>query len=122
LPYVDFEIANRRIIANYYLEHINNSKIILPNAGLIDEHVWHLFVIRTKNRDRLNKYLSDNGIQTIIHYPIPPHKQKCFSVYNSLKLPITEMIHNEVISLPISPFQKQEDVEKVVEIINKYND
>ncbi len=120
LPYVDAEIANRRAVANYYLEHIKNPKIILPNTGLGDEHVWHLFVIRTKNRDGLQKYLSHNGIQTLIHYPIPPHKQECYKDFINLSLPNTELMHKEMLSLPISPVMKNEEVQKVVKVINNF--
>ena len=120
LPYVDAEIAKRREVANYYLEHIKNTKIILPNTGLEDEHVWHLFVIRTKNRNKLHKYLMDNGVQTLIHYPIPPHHQKCYVDFNFKSLPITELIHEEVLSLPISPVMSQTDVQQVIKVINAY--
>lgn len=81
-------------------------------------HVWHLFVIRTKERDKLQKYLAENGVQTLIHYPIPPHKQRCYKEWNNLKLPITEKIHNEVLSLPISPVMTDAEVETVVRAIN----
>lgn len=120
LPYVDAEIANRRAVANYYLEHIKNPKIILPNTGLGDEHVWHLFVIRTTNRDSLQKYLSDNGIQTLIHYPISPHKQECYKNLNSELFPITELIHYQVLSLPISSVMSDEEIEIIVKVINLY--
>jgi len=120
LPYVDAEIANRRAVANYFLEHIKNPKIILPNTGLEDEHVWHLFVIRTKNRYSLQKYLSDNGIQTLIHYPIPPHKQECYKDFNNLSLSNTELMHEEVLSLPISPVMSDDDIYKIIKVINEY--
>ena len=120
LPYVDKEIVNRRAVAKYYLENIKNSKIILPDSGLNEEHVWHLFVIRTKNRDDLHNYLLNNGIQTLIHYPIPPHKQKCYSEYNSQSLPITELIHEEVLSLPISPVMNKEEIQNIVTVLNEY--
>lgn len=120
LPYVDAEIAKRREVANYYLEHIKNPKIILPNTGLVDEHVWHLFVIRTKDRDSLQKYLSDNGIQTLIHYPIPPHKQECYSSFNMKSLLITELIHDEVLSLPISPVMLLTEVAEIVRVLNTF--
>ncbi len=120
LPFVDAEIANRRAVANYYLEHIKNPKIILPNVGLNEEHVWHLFVIRTKNRDRLQKYLSDNGIQTLIHYPIPPHKQECFKHLNEKSFPITEIIHDQVLSLPISSVMELKEIAKIVNVLNSY--
>ncbi len=83
-------------------------------------HVWHLFVIRTTSRDRFQQYLTDNGIQTLIHYPIPPHKQKAYKKWNTISLPITEKIHREVLSLPISQVMTDSEVEKVVEVINDW--
>ena len=79
-----------------------------------------MFVIRTAKRDELQNYLTENGIQTLIHYPIPPHKQKAFSAWNNLSFPITEMIHNEVFSLPMSPVLTMEEVDFIVEILNRY--
>lgn len=121
LNYVDFEIQRRREVASYYLDNIKNDQIILPDTGQIEGHVWHLFVIRTKKREILQSYLLDNGIQTLVHYPIPPHKQECYSDLNSLSLPITEEIHKEVLSLPISPMMESNEVKKIVEILNKFN-
>ena len=83
-------------------------------------HVWHLFVIRTDDRDNLQKYLADNGIETLIHYPIPPHKQKAYQKFNHLKLPLTEQIHKEVLSLPISSIMEEKDLNFIVKIINKF--
>ena len=105
LKYLDDENTKRKVIAQYYLNHINNPEIILPEIinGKSDSHVWHLFVIRTKRRDELKEYLEKNEVQTVIHYPIPPHKQKCYEKLNNLKFEITEKIHKEVLSLPISP-------------------
>ncbi|WP_395059705.1 DegT/DnrJ/EryC1/StrS family aminotransferase [Flavobacterium sp.] len=120
LPYVDIETRRRQEIAAYYLNNIKNKKITLPTTGKSNEHVWHLFVILTENRDKLQAYLLENEIQTLIHYPIPPHKQKCYPDFNSLSLPITEKIHNQVISLPISPVMDDYEVQKVVEIINQF--
>ena len=120
LRFVDAEIASRRAVAKYYLKHIKNPKIVLPNSGSIDEHVWHLFVIRTKDRDALHKFLLENGIQTLIHYPIPFHKQKCYSDFNDKSLPITEFIHQEVLSLPISSVISETDLLKIIKIINEY--
>jgi dTDP-4-amino-4,6-dideoxygalactose transaminase len=77
-----------------------------------------LFVIRTKKRDELQKYLTKNDIQTLIHYPIPPHKQVCYKEWNSLSFPMTEKIHEEVLSLPISPVMKEDEIEKIVLILN----
>jgi len=83
-------------------------------------HVWHLFVIRLPQRDELQKYLIDNGIQTLIHYPIPPHKQTAYSYMNGLKLPITEDIHNTVLSLPISPVLSFDEAKTVVNYVNSF--
>lgn len=119
LKYVDAENNRRREIAAKYISGITNSKIILPeNPG--DEHVWHLFVIRTDNREVLQKHLADEGIHTLIHYPTPPHKQQAYSEYNHLSFPITEKIHDEVLSLPISPIMTNEEVLYVINMINKY--
>jgi dTDP-4-amino-4,6-dideoxygalactose transaminase len=119
-PYVDIEIANRRAVADYYLEHIINSKISLPEVCSNDENVWHLFVIRTKNRNELQNYLQDKGVQTLIHYPIPPHKQECYKGYNADSYPITEMIHEEVLSLPISPVMSSTEVDVTVKVLNSF--
>jgi dTDP-4-amino-4,6-dideoxygalactose transaminase len=121
LPYVDKEIASRREIADYYIENIKNPNIILPEKGTDEEHVWHLFVIRTSKRNELQTYLAENGIQTLIHYPIPLHKQSCYPDLNNLVLPLTEQIHNEVLSLPMSPVMSKDEIIRVVQILNKYN-
>ena len=120
LPYLDSDNARRREIAKYYRENIKNQKIVLPQTYDEKAHVWHVFVVRTGNRDVLQKHLEDNGIQTNIHYPTAPHKQECYSEYCSLNLPVTEKIHGEVISLPISPVMTDEEIRKVVEVVNGY--
>lgn len=131
LKYIDQENEYRRKIAEYYIANIQNDKIILPqitnhqslitnHLPLITHHVFHLFVIRTPYRNQLQQYLADNGIQTLIHYPIPPHKQIAYSEFNNDAYPITERIHNEILSLPISPVMEWEEVEKVVEVLNNY--
>jgi len=126
LKYLDKDNQRRREIAEYYCNHINNAKITLPNifnSQFIihnSSHVWHLFVIRCKDRNNLQTYLSDNGVQTLIHYPIPPHKQEAYKEWNGLSFPITEQIHDEVLSLPISQVMQQEEIEKVIEILNKF--
>jgi dTDP-4-amino-4,6-dideoxygalactose transaminase len=120
LNHIDKENKRRQEIATYYLANIKNKKIELPNAGSLNEHVWHLFVIRLAERDNLQNYLKEHGIQTLIHYPIPPHKQECYSDLNHLSFPITELIHAEVLSLPISPVMSDVEVIKVVEVLNAY--
>lgn len=121
LKYIDEENTIRKNIAKKYIAEISNPKIILPeNPADVNEHVWHLFVIRTENRDDLQKYLTENGVQTLIHYPIPPHKQQAYKEWNELSFPISEKIHEEVLSLPISPVMTEEEIEKVIEIVNGF--
>jgi dTDP-4-amino-4,6-dideoxygalactose transaminase len=124
LPNLDSDNEKRRIIARRYLSEIKNDKIILPFWDFSNNHVFHLFVIRTKNREDLRHYLAANNIETMIHYPIPPHQQKAFSSeslgWDDLSFPITEKIHNEVLSLPISPVMTVGEVSLVIAILNKY--
>ena len=122
LRYLDVESTKRREIANYYLKNIKNDSIVLPIVRVEDNHVWHLFVIRTNKRDELQKYLLDNGIQTLIHYPIPPHKQNAYKEWNNESYPISEQIHDEVFSLPISGVQSLEDTVKIVNLLNIFGD
>lgn len=120
LPNLDADNEKRRAIAKRYLSEIKNDKIILPQWDFSANHVFHLFVIRTKNRYDLQEYLIKNKIETVIHYPIPPHKQEAFPEWNNLSFPITEKIHNEVLSLPISPVMTADEVSFVIEILNNY--
>lgn len=122
LRYINKDNERRREIAEKYIREIKNGTIILPeNPEDREEHVWHLFVIRTAERDRLQQYLTDNDIQMLIHYPIPPHKQEAYKEWNNLSFPVTEKIHKEVLSLPISPVMTDEEVEKVINTINNNN-
>ncbi len=121
LKYLDNDNNRRREIAEYYKQNINNPEIILPETYEDNAHVWHIFAIRTKNREKLQQYLKDNEIQTMIHYPIPPHRQECYKEWNNLSFPVTEQIHNEILSLPMSPVLTDEDAEKVVLLLNEYN-
>ena len=127
LKYIDKENQYRRQLASLYLNGISNAKIQLPvpNNGNFKheentEHVWHLFVIRTANREELQNYLTENGVQTLIHYPIPPNKQLAYASMNHLDYPITNAIHDEVLSLPISPVTTVDEVNKVIEILNNF--
>ena len=120
LPYLDKDNQRRRDIANYYLNNIKNDKIIMRKSYAEDANVWHVFPIRTEKRDEFQEYLKENDIQTLIHYPIPPHKQECYKEWNNLNLPITEEIHRTIISLPISPVMTDEEVETVVDKVNSY--
>lgn len=132
LPRLDADNQRRREIAQYYCENITNPEIILPvSKGLFHRspaggteagsHIWHIFIIRTKLRDQLQHYLTDNGIQTLIHYPIPPHRQEAYKEWNELSFPITETIHNEVLSLPISPVMSNKEIESIVKHINNFS-
>tara|TARA_B100001057_G_C22868977_1_gene957869 strand:+ start:259 stop:1350 length:1092 start_codon:yes stop_codon:yes gene_type:complete len=118
LKRLDIDNDKRAEIAKFYIKNISNNKIILPNYS--SDHVWHLFVIRTYDRDALKKYLESFNIQTIVHYPIPPHKQSAYKEYNKLSFPITEKLSNDVLSLPMDPTLTKSDLNKVVSVINKY--
>ena len=120
LPYLDADNARRREIASYYRENITNPAVILPQTYDEKAAVWHVFAVRTAERDRFQQYLSDNGVQTIIHYPTPPHKQQAYREWNHLSFPITEEIHRTIISLPISPVMTNDEIQKVTEIVNVY--
>ncbi|MDR0890979.1 MAG: DegT/DnrJ/EryC1/StrS family aminotransferase [Endomicrobium sp.] len=122
LKHLDEDNNIRKDIAKYYIEHIKNPNIVLPIVRYRDANVFHIFPIRSKDRDALQKYLTDNGVQTLIHYPVPPHKQECYRQWNELSFPITEKIHLEELSLPISPVMKWDEVEKVVELLNGWSE
>ena len=126
LRYLDAENQRRCEIARYYCENIKNKNIILPITNYqlpttnYKGHVFHLFVIRSSERDRLQQYLANHDIQTLIHYPTPPHKQGAYKLLNNLSFPITEQIHDEVLSLPISPVMDMQEVTKITKIINSF--
>lgn len=118
LKHLDEANAHRQMIANYYYDHIKNPLIKLPKRVPDANNVYHLFPILCEKRDDLQKYLSENGVQTLIHYPIPPHQQECYQEWNNLSLPITEQIHQQELSLPISPVMNNNEFEIVVNCIN----
>jgi len=121
LKYLDAENQRRREIADYYLANVTNPKIKLPQRPAEElAHTWHVFVVRTKERDRLQRFLAAADIQTLIHYPIPIHKQEAYANLSTLYLPITEQIHSEVLSLPMSPVLTNEEVKKIVDTLNAY--
>lgn len=120
LAHLDADNEKRRQIAWYYRTKIKNDKITLPQAYDENACVWHCFVVRVQRRDEFQKYLSDNGVQTIIHYPTPPHKQEAYKEWAKLSYPISEEIHRTIISLPISPVMSDEEVKKVVELVNGF--
>lgn len=120
LPHLDSENDIRKAIAKRYLSEIINDKIILPTWDLSGNHVFHLFVVRTAERDKIQGYLKQNNVETVIHYPIPTHQQKAFAAWNSLTFPITEKIHHEVLSLPMSPVMTVDEVDYVITVLNQY--
>lgn len=120
LQYLDQDVQARRAVASAYLKCINNPLITLPEWGNIDQHVFHLFVVRCSRRNDLQEYLSDHGVQTLIHYPLPPHKQRAYAEWNKRPFPITEKIHEEVLSLPMGPVVNQKDIPKIIEALNEF--
>ncbi|MCQ2976096.1 MAG: DegT/DnrJ/EryC1/StrS family aminotransferase, partial [Bacteroidales bacterium] len=120
LPHLNDDNNRRREISKYYREHIKNPAIILPEVYDEQAHVWHVFAVRTAERDRFQQYLTDHNIQTIIHYPTPPHKQGAYAEWNDCSYPISEEIHKTIISIPMSPVLTEEEVQYVVEVINGY--
>ena len=124
LKHLDREIVVRRQIANNYISSIRNTKITVPKisepATTYKGHVWHLFTVLCSNRDALVKHLNQHNIQSLIHYPTAPHKQLAYADLNSLSYPITEKIHNEILSLPIDPTLDLETVKYICEVINEF--
>ncbi|ESU22439.1 aminotransferase [Flavobacterium enshiense DK69] len=120
LPHLAAENNKRRAVAKRYLLEIKNDKIVLPFYDGSDNHVFHLFVIRTEKREALQQYLLDNNIQTMIHYPVAPHRQKAMERYHHLSLPVTEKIHEEVLSLPMSPVLSESEISFVIKVLNEY--
>lgn len=120
LKYLDKDNNYRKEIAKYYIDTISNNKIVLPVFDDWNAHVFHIFPIRCRQRDELQAFLLQNNIETLIHYPIPPHKQYCYKEWSNLSFPITELIHREELSLPISPVLEWAEVKQIVEVINKF--
>ena len=120
LGYLDAENESRRTIAKRYLSEIKNDKIVLPQWDENNNHVFHLFIVRTDNRLALQNYLKECGVEIMIHYPIPPHKQKALSSLNHMIFPITEMIHNEVLSIPLNSTLTDDEINYVISTLNKY--
>jgi dTDP-4-amino-4,6-dideoxygalactose transaminase len=122
LGYLDEENAKRNIVAQQYLKGINNPLIMLPNVASYGEHIWHIFAVRLKSnlRDVFRDYLAEQGIQTVVHYPIPPHKQQAYRALNNESFPIAEAIHKDVISLPISPVITHEEIHQVISACNAF--
>lgn len=125
LKYLDVDTARRKAIALAYVRGIDNATIRQPipaesTPASLESHVFHLYVVRTEQRQALQEHLSAAGIQTLIHYPIPPHQQRAYRAWNQQKRPLTEAIHREVLSLPISPVMTDEQVAAVIEACNAF--
>lgn len=126
LKNLDVETARRREIAVAYTRGINNSELRLPlsqfdlNEERLQQHVFHLYVVRCKNRDKFQKYLNDHDVQTLVHYPLPPHKQQCYSEFSDLRFEITEDIHRQVISLPIGSHLRSAEFQYIISLCNKF--
>ena len=120
LPHLDDDNQRRREIAARYCAEIKNPLIELPQGPNDESMVWHVFAVTCPRRDELQKYLTDHGIQTVIHYPIPPHKQPCYAEWNDRSYPITERIHREILSLPISPVLTDEELDATIEVVDNF--
>ncbi|MFA0116634.1 DegT/DnrJ/EryC1/StrS family aminotransferase [Vibrio breoganii] len=120
LLHLPSETQARQNVAKIYLDGINNPLIELPKVTNPEGHVWHLFVIKTTQREQLVKYLAENGVQTLVHYPIPPHQQDAYKEWESESFPISEQIHEQVLSLPISPVISKKEVESIINLMNSY--
>ncbi len=124
IKYLNKDNQKRREIAHFFCQNITNTYIELPSKSpklnSEKDHVWHLFVIRTKNRGALQQHLRGLGIESLIHYPIPAHKQECYKEYNPLTYPLTEQIQNEILSLPINPILDQEEMNRIVDGVNTF--
>ena len=130
LPHLDADNARRAEIAARYSREITNPLVTLPENRTIEQsnnrtilpNVWHVFPVRTEHRDAFQAYLTEKGIQTVIHYPIPPHRQPAYTEWHGLNLPITEKIHETIISLPISPVMTDGEVSEVIAVVNEWKD
>ncbi|MDC3237181.1 DegT/DnrJ/EryC1/StrS family aminotransferase [bacterium] len=120
LTVLDADNKRRKQVARYYREHLKNDAVILPEVINAEGHVFHLFVVLTSRRERMQQYLAGKGIQTLIHYPIAPHRQLAYRELHHLHYPITEKIQSEILSLPISPVMEQQEVAQVVEAVNSF--
>ena len=126
LKHLNTEISRRREVASAYIDGINNELITLPVNEMasevinLEKHVWHVFVIRCDQREALQKHLSEHGIQTLIHYPIPPHKQEAYKEWSELNYPVSELIHEQIISLPLGPTVSDQEVQAVIEACNLF--
>lgn len=121
LKHLDEDVAIRKSVAKKYIEGIKNPKVKTPEIFDWNQHVFHIFPVMTEDRDSLQKYLTEKGIGTNIHYPIPPHKQECYKKWNSISLPVTEKIHVQELSIPMSPCLTDEQINYVIKCINDWS-
>lgn len=121
LAHLDQENNRRRALAARYLNEIKQSALILPTSDTLDQDAWHLFVVRHPERKLLMDFLLRNQIQTMVHYPVPPHKQLAYVQYNALSFPITEKIHDEVVSLPLSPYLTDREADRIIATLNTFD-
>jgi len=121
LGHLDEEIEKRRTVAEYYLSNIDNPKIQLPALKEYESHVWHLFVVKTRNRDKLQSYMEEKGVKTLIHYPTAPHRQSAYKAWIKKSLPLTEEIHKSVLSLPMGSTITEEQYVKVAKVCSSWN-
>ena len=117
LRHLDEDNQRRQAVADYYINNVKHPEILLPTPS---QSVYHIFPILCERRDELQQYLKENGVETMIHYPIPPHKQACYKEWNDLSFPITERIHRQELSLPCHPAMKQEEADQIVSLLNRF--
>ncbi len=122
LKYLDNEVHKRQYLASLYLDNISNDLITLPKVLKIEEHAFHLFVIHCDQQKRLQQYLSDKGIGTEIHYPLPPHKQVAYKEWNDLSYPLSEEIAEKVLSLPLNMSLDKEDIIQICSVLNEFRE
>lgn len=120
LKYLVKDNECRKVVARYYIEHLNHPQVSLPETLPYESNAFHLFPIFCEKRDELHDYLEQNGVGTVIHYPIAPHKQECYKEWNNISLPITEYIAAHELSLPIGPAITMDEVKTVVKVINEW--
>lgn len=121
LPYLDQETRQRQQVAQQYLAGINNPVIQLPDPGVAGQHAWHLFVVRSEYREQLQQHLAQHGVQTLVHYPIPPHRQQAYPQLAELSLPLTERLHEQVLSLPMDPTLTASSIQHVIDACNSFS-
>jgi len=120
LPTLDVDNARRRDIADRYLSEIKNEKIKLPQYSFRESHVFHLFVVQVEDRSHFMKYLTENGVGSLIHYPIAPHQQKALKEFETLRFPVTESLHERVVSIPMSPVLSNDEIHTIIDVLNGY--